>query len=186
MYAKNIDQVEKIIPAVERIAHRHVARGVAPLQYDAVGECLLEAMRLVLKEAATDEFIAAWTEAYKFLAQTFIDMEEELKKTLEEKAGFSGMTTMTVSEMEDDDEGRILGLVPDDVDVPPHGKGQFLAILVHLGDEDTMTSMNIIDSDEACVRIRVPPSEEKATVALMKVVEGSKLTVSVPCGKVNA
>ena len=67
-YAANIDRLEELGPVVERIAQKHVALNILPEHYPAVGRALIGALRNVLGQAATDEVIAAWTEAYGFLA----------------------------------------------------------------------------------------------------------------------
>jgi len=77
-YAQNIDHLEKLGPSVTAIAKKHVAVNVQPEHYPIVGGVLLAAMRDVLGDAASDEIIEAWKEAYFFLAGVFIDKEEEL------------------------------------------------------------------------------------------------------------
>jgi nitric oxide dioxygenase len=77
-YAANIDRLEELGPIVERIAQKHVALNVAPEHYPAVGRALIGALGDVLGQAATDEVIAAWTEAYAFLAQILMGREQEL------------------------------------------------------------------------------------------------------------
>ena len=77
-YAANIDRLEELGPVVERIAQKHVALNILPEHYPAVGQALIGALRDVLGQAATDEVIAAWTEAYGFLAQILMGREQEL------------------------------------------------------------------------------------------------------------
>lgn len=55
---------------------RHVETGVRREHYPYVAEALLPAIRDVLGEAATDEVLAAWGEAYWALAELLISMEE--------------------------------------------------------------------------------------------------------------
>ncbi len=77
-YATHIDRLDELAAAVDHIAHRHVACRILPEQYPLIGAKLLQAMRDVLGEAATDEVIAAWTEAYEALAGIFIEAEARL------------------------------------------------------------------------------------------------------------
>jgi len=79
-YAQHIDELEKLSPAVEHIAHVHVNTKVLPETYPVIGECLLAAMKDVLGEAATPEILEAWTEAYGALADIFINREREIYK----------------------------------------------------------------------------------------------------------
>nr|WP_199316856.1 globin domain-containing protein [Chroococcidiopsis sp. [FACHB-1243]] len=66
--------------AVDKIAHRHVETRILPEQYPLIGEKLLQAMKDVLQDAATDEVIAAWAEAYNALANIFIQKENAIYK----------------------------------------------------------------------------------------------------------
>ena len=77
-YATQIDNLSALTSMVEKIAHRHVHTHVLPEQYPIVGESLLEAMKDVLKQAATEEVMAAWTEAYQVLSQVFINREHDI------------------------------------------------------------------------------------------------------------
>jgi len=77
-YAQNIDKLEALGPSVAAIAKKHVAVNVQPEHYPIVGSVLLAAMQDVLGDAANDEILEAWKEAYFFLAGIFIEKEEEL------------------------------------------------------------------------------------------------------------
>ncbi|MBW4507201.1 MAG: bacitracin resistance protein BacA [Scytonematopsis contorta HA4267-MV1] len=77
-YATQIDNLSALKPMVEQIAHRHVQTDVLPNQYPVVGKCLLQAMKDVLGEAATDEVMGAWTEAYGLLSEVFIQRENQI------------------------------------------------------------------------------------------------------------
>lgn len=77
-YATHIDDLERLKAMVDKIAHRHVATHVLPEQYPIVGECLLQAIRDVLGDAATKEVMTAWSEAYQALAGVFINREQQI------------------------------------------------------------------------------------------------------------
>lgn len=81
--AQNIDNLSILLPAVQKIAQKHVALNVKAEHYPIVGANLLEAIKVVLGDAATDEIINAWGEAYGVIAQVFIDVEAELYSKLE-------------------------------------------------------------------------------------------------------
>ncbi|WP_226573877.1 NO-inducible flavohemoprotein [Acuticoccus sediminis] len=68
-YAQNIETLGALGPMVERIAYKHVGYHILPEHYPFVATALLAAIRDILGEAATDEVIAAWGEAYWFLAE---------------------------------------------------------------------------------------------------------------------
>ncbi len=77
-YANQIENLSALTSMVERIAYRHVQTSVLPEEYPIVGESLLQAMKDVLKETATEEVIAAWTEAYQALSEVFITREHDI------------------------------------------------------------------------------------------------------------
>jgi nitric oxide dioxygenase len=77
-FAKNVDRLDVLESAVARMAERHVESHVRPEHYPAVAEALLPAIRDVLGEAATDEVLRAWGEAYWFLAKILIGSEAAL------------------------------------------------------------------------------------------------------------
>ena len=77
-YARNIDKLEALGPAVERMVARHVETGVKAEHYPHVAEALLPAIRDVLgADAATDAVLDAWGEAYWMLADILIAAEAQ-------------------------------------------------------------------------------------------------------------
>ncbi|NLR69697.1 hypothetical protein HGI47_02235 [Novosphingobium sp. ERN07] len=77
-YAKNIDKLENLGPAVTRMVQRHVETGVKAEHYPYVAEALLPAIRDVLgADVATDEVLGAWGEAYWMLADILVAAEAE-------------------------------------------------------------------------------------------------------------
>lgn len=77
-YAKHIENLAALTAAVERIAHKHTSFNIQPEHYKIVGHHLIETLRELAPEAFTREVEEAWTAAYLFLAQVFIDREGEL------------------------------------------------------------------------------------------------------------
>jgi len=77
-YASNMDNLEVLGQAVEVMAQRHVRTKVKPEHYPMVGVSLLQAIKDVLGDAATDDVIEAWKEAYFYLGDILIAREKEL------------------------------------------------------------------------------------------------------------
>ena len=77
-YAQNVDKLQNLDAPVRRMVERHVETGVKAEHYPIVAEALLPAIRDVLGDAATDEVLAAWGEAYWFLADILIGKEAML------------------------------------------------------------------------------------------------------------
>lgn len=86
-YAANIENPESLSAVLKDIAHKHASLGVRPEQYPIVGEHLLASIKEVLGDAATDEIISAWAQAYGNLADILAGMESELYERSEERAG---------------------------------------------------------------------------------------------------
>lgn len=74
--ASNIDNLEAILPAVSKIAERHVELKIMPEHYPIVGANLLQAIKDVLN--ADDELIDAWAKAYSVISDVFIATEKDL------------------------------------------------------------------------------------------------------------
>lgn len=76
--AQNIDNLEVLLPAVKKIGEKHCNAQIKEEHYPIVGANLLNAIKEVLGEAATDEVIEAWGKAYEVIAKIFIDIEKEI------------------------------------------------------------------------------------------------------------
>ncbi|MFD0714833.1 NO-inducible flavohemoprotein [Paenibacillus sp. GCM10027626] len=85
--AVHIDRLEQILPVVKQIAHKHRSLGVKPEHYPIVGHHLLAAIKDVLGEAATEEVLAAWAEAYGVIADAFIGVEADMYAAAERQQG---------------------------------------------------------------------------------------------------
>ncbi|GGC17024.1 flavohemoprotein [Novosphingobium endophyticum] len=86
-YASNIENLGALAPAVERIAQKHVGLQILPEHYPHVAEALLGAIKAVLGDAATDEILAAWGEAYWFLANILIAREDRVYTAQKDATG---------------------------------------------------------------------------------------------------
>lgn len=86
-YASNIENLGALAPAVERIAQKHVGLQILPEHYPHVGEALLGAIKAVLGDAATEDILAAWGEAYWFLANILIARERRIYTEQKDTSG---------------------------------------------------------------------------------------------------
>lgn len=86
-YAANIDNLEALGSAVELIANKHASLMIKPEHYPIVGEHLLASIREVLGDGASEDIIAAWAEAYGFLADILIGREQQLYHESNTRAG---------------------------------------------------------------------------------------------------
>lgn len=134
-YAHNIDQLAALAPAVERIAQKHVGLQILPEHYPYVAEALLGAIKDVLGDGATDDVLAAWGEAYWFLANILIGREKQLyHETRMSPGGWTGWRNFVVVEKRD--ESEIITsfiLKPEDgMTVMRHRAGQYLTFLIEV------------------------------------------------------
>lgn len=76
--AQNIDNLDALLPAVEKIGERHCDVQIKEKHYPIVGTNLLGAIKEVLGDEATDDIIKAWGKAYGEIAKIFIAVEKEI------------------------------------------------------------------------------------------------------------
>jgi nitric oxide dioxygenase len=99
-YGRNIENLGALAPAVERIAQKHVGLQILPEHYPYVADALLGAIKEVLGDAATDEILGAWGEAYWFLANILIAREDHLYRDLASaEGGWNGWRSFVVDEV---------------------------------------------------------------------------------------
>lgn len=134
-YAENIDRLEALGDALPMIIQKHVALDIRPEHYPLVGECLLEAIREVLGDAATDEIIAAWGEAYGHLAGLLMEAEEAVYQEREAKSGgWRGARRFRVTRKEPESD-VITSFYFEPVDGGPlmaFEPGQFITVLLEV------------------------------------------------------
>ncbi len=98
-YAENIEDPSSLMAVLGNIAHKHASLGVRPEQYPIVGEHLLAAIKEVLGDAATDEIISAWAQAYGNLADVLMGMESGLyERSAGQPGGWTGWRSFIVRE----------------------------------------------------------------------------------------
>ncbi len=84
---ENIDNLDAIKPVITRITEKHRAIGIKPEQYPVVGEILLQAVKEVLGDVATDEILDAWGNAYGYISDAFISIEQNLYDEVKNEPG---------------------------------------------------------------------------------------------------
>jgi nitric oxide dioxygenase len=77
-YAGNISDPSVLLPAVNKIGHKHASLDIRPEQYVIVGKHLLGSISEVLGEGATPELLDAWAAAYGQLASLMTGVEAEI------------------------------------------------------------------------------------------------------------
>ncbi|MGH6647890.1 NO-inducible flavohemoprotein [Aquabacterium sp.] len=148
-YAANIDRLEALAGALPRIIQKHVALGVQAKHYPIVGQCLLRAIKDVLGDAATDDIIAAWGEAYTALAQLLIDAEEQVYQANAAKTGgWRGTRAFKVArKVPESDLITSFYLEPADGGaLPAFQPGQYLTLVVHVHGQEARRNYSLSDA----------------------------------------
>lgn len=114
--ALHIDNLAAILPVVKQIAHKHRSLGILPEHYPIVGKYLLAAIKDVLGDAATDDILQAWAEAYGLIADAFIGVEKEMYKQAEQQhGGWEGFRAFVVNKkVQESDNITSFYLLPED------------------------------------------------------------------------
>ncbi|KVC37388.1 NO-inducible flavohemoprotein [Burkholderia pseudomultivorans] len=98
-YAENIEDPGSLAAVLKNIANKHASLGVRPEHYPIVGEHLLAAIKETLGDAATDDIISAWAQAYGNLADVLMGMESGLyERSSAQLGGWTGWRTFVVRE----------------------------------------------------------------------------------------
>ena len=128
-YARNIDNLHVLASRIERITQKHVGLNILPEHYHFVAEALLGAIKDVLGEAATDEILAAWGEAYWFLADLCMSREASAYARLAgAPGGWNGWREFAVESTQQESEiiRSFILVPPDGSAVMRHRPGQYL------------------------------------------------------------
>ncbi len=138
-YAEHIDDPTALADAIDLIAHKHASLGVQPEHYPIVGKHLLGSIKDLLGDAATDEVIAAWGEAYNLLADVCIQREAELYTEHETRHGWIGFRKFRIDRIvEQSDVIRSFYLKPvDGRPLAPFAPGQYITVRFATPDGDT-------------------------------------------------
>lgn len=147
-YAANLDRLEVLGDAVSLIVQKHVSLNIQPEHYPIVGECLLAAIREVLGEAASDEVLGAWGEAYGQLADILIGAEEQrYQQNAEKLGGWRGERSFTVQRKEQESEViTSFYLVPSDGQpLAEFTPGQFTCIVVDIDGRSMRRNYSLSD-----------------------------------------
>lgn len=188
-YGSNIDNLGALTGAVERIAQKHVGLQILPEHYPYVAEALLGAIKEVLGDAATEEILAAWGEAYWFLADILINREAQLYKGLAEaEGGWNGWRDFKVEEVRPE-SAVITSFVLRPVDGQPvirHKPGQYLTFWLDIPGQPPVKRNYSISSAPNGETYRISVKREPHGVASgwmhEAVKPGTVLKVGAPAG----
>ncbi|MGB8464920.1 MAG: NO-inducible flavohemoprotein [Terrimicrobiaceae bacterium] len=189
-FAANIDNLEVLGGAVELIAQKHASLRILPEHYPIVGENLLASNREVLGEGATDEVVAAWAEAYGFLAEILIGREKQIYGThANARNGWEGFKAFRVVGATKESEiiTSFYLLPADGGGLPKFKPGQY--ITVRVPDErgqTTMRNYSLSDApgeDHFRISVKREPKGFVSAYLHEKAEKGTEIEVGPPCGE---
>lgn len=131
--ALHIDDLSSILPAVKQVAHKHRSLGIVPEQYSIVGTYLLQAIKDVLGDAATEEILGAWSEAYQVIADAFIGIEQDMyQEAADQTGGWHGFRTFRVAKkIQESEIITSFYLMPEDgKSISSYKPGQYVSIKI--------------------------------------------------------
>lgn len=165
MYARHIDELEKLGDLVGVIVNKHVSLQIQPAHYPLVGACLLRAIREVLgAEVATDAVLAAWGAAYGQLADLLIGAEKAAYDQLAaQPGGWRGARAFRVARRQAESAEIVsFNLVPvDGGAVVAHQPGQYIGLRLDIDGREVRRNYSLsAASDGVGVRISVKREPE--------------------------
>ncbi len=196
-YAANIDNLEVLGGAVELIAQKHASLMIKPEHYPIVGENLLASIKEVLGDAATDDIINAWAEAYGFLANILIGREKQIyEENAKKPGGWDGFKGFRVirKEKESSNITSFYLAAADGASLPAFKAGQYITVRAATPDGSTTMRNYSLSDKPGREWLRISVKREVAPVAntpagyvsnwLHDVVEvGTVLEIAPPCGE---
>ena len=193
--AMYIDNLAAILPVVKQIAHKHRSLGIKPEHYPIVGKHLLMAIKDVLGDAATDEIIDAWAQAYNLIADAFISVEAEMyDEASHQQGGWNGFRHFVVDrKVVESDVITSFYLKPEDKrEIANFIPGQYISIKLEIeGEKFTHIRQYSLSDAPGKDYYRISVKKEAGTANPDGMVsnflhdnvsEGDILKVSVPAG----
>lgn len=192
--AQHIDNLGVILPVVKQIAHKHRSLAIKAEHYPIVGEHLLGAIKEVLGDAATDDIIQAWGEAYGVIADVFIQVEKDMyNEAATQTNGWNGFKDFTiVNKVEESDVITSFYLKPaDGAGLPSFKPGQYITIRLSIPGETYLFNRQYSLSQspgQDTYRISVKKENEmnpngKVSVYLHEAIQiGDSIEVTAPAG----
>lgn len=187
-YAANLDRLEVLGGAVSLIVQKHASLNILPEHYPIVGECLLEAISIVFGDAATEEVLSAWGEAYQQLADILINAEEAVYQANEQKeGGWRGEREFVLvrREKESDVITSFYFEPADGGPVADFKPGQYIGITLSIDGQEVRRNYSLSNSPgERYYRLSVKRENDGKVSALLhdKLNPGDSVKLTAPAG----
>lgn len=187
-YAKNIDRLSALGPAVSTIINKHVSLNIQPEHYPIVGECLLESIAFILGDAITDEIALAWELAYQQLAQLLIGAEVELYQHNKNRSGgWNGEKPfVVVAKVEESEVITSFYLQPKESEpVIDFEAGQYVCVIAQVDGQSLRRNYSLSDApgkNTLRISVKREPGGSMSNHLHDKVHVGDNLSLTAPSG----
>lgn len=187
-YASNIDELGQLSDAVSLITHKHCSLNIQPEHYDLVGECLMEAIAMVLGAAVTTAVADAWSAAYRQLADILINAEAMIyQQNAERRGGWQGERRFLIEAIVPESATMTsFYLVPEDQEQAiDFSAGQYVGLILTINDNVVRRNYSLSDAPGARY-LRISVKHEQGGVVSgylhQQAKEGNPLLLTAPCG----
>lgn len=178
-----------------RIAHKHASLGIVAEQYPVVHEHLFAAIVAALGDAVTPEVAAAWDEVYWHMANTLIEIENDLYAEAGVTPGevFRSVVLLRRSQESPDTVSFVVGAADGSV-LPTGHPGQYISVAARMPDGRRQLRQYSLTGSEPgtwtfSVRsldgLDANPAGEVSHHLHATVFEGDQLEVSHPFGELQ-
>lgn len=132
-----IEHIDRFVPSVMQVAHKHRSLGIQPEHYPIVGQYLIASIREALGEKATEEGITALQLAFNRIADIFIQVEKDLYQAVELEGGWRLFKPFRIVKKELKNDGLVvLHIVPlDGKIVPVTETGKYVSVRIKIPGE---------------------------------------------------
>ena len=188
-YAHYLDDLPALSSAVERIAQKHSSVLVKPEHYEVVGQELIGTLGDLGGDLITPDIVQAWSLAYQFLANIFIQREQAIyHQQASDLGGWKGFRPFVISDKHIESE-LILSftLTPQDgCPVADFHPGQYIGVQLRVEgqDYDAIRQYSLSDaSNGEYYRISVKCEQDgEVSSFLHQLPIGSLVNVTPPAG----
>ncbi|MDP3843777.1 MAG: NO-inducible flavohemoprotein [Oxalobacteraceae bacterium] len=161
-YAANIDNTDALYPVVNRIVHKHASVGITAEHYPIVGRHLIGAIQETLGDAASPPLLAAWDEAYRSLANLFIEAEKKLYAHAGVAAGQLHNMRVTEVSKESEEVTSFTMQAADGQPVPGFKPGQYVSVSVEFDDNSRQLRQYSLSNAPNADFLRISVKRERA------------------------
>lgn len=148
--AMQIEHLDRFVPTVMQVAHKHRSLGIQPEHYSVVREHLTASIQEALGERATEQGMAALQLAFNRLADVFIQVEKDLYHAVEIEGGWRLFKPFRILNKELKNNGAmVLRIVPlDGKIVPVIDTGKYVSVRMKIANETYFSNNQYAVSEE--------------------------------------